>query len=529
MSEVDDLIAGRYRLRAMLGRGAMGVVWQAVDQRLHRTVALKQLSQPNVDPQHAEQSRQRAMREGRIAARLHHPNAVAVHDVEIDNGMPVLIMEYLPSRSLADVLAEHGRLSPADVAHIGAQVASALSAAHAAGIVHRDVKPANILITDDGTAKLTDFGISHAAGDVALTQTGMFAGTPAYLAPEIALGHRPTPAADVYSFGSTLYAALEGSPPFGDDAENPLALLHVIAAGQVRQPQHAAELTPVLAAMLNADSSRRLNAGQVTEALRAATAGAPLPPFVDSAAAPWATSGLATTPATPTAMGAPATGGANGPAGTLLDAHPMRQPPAPAVQQQGGAGRQGRYLAAGVAVAALAAIVLLVSLLSSESPPVAQPAPETTASTSTRTAHPADLKQAALNYYSLLPDQAEQAWQRFAPAMRSNGKTEYLARWQPIRQVVVFSRPRTTGDNQVHIGIELHLPNESRVREFRRLSFTTDTPRPLITSLTLLHRERIAAPKPPGHEKKGDKKEKKPEGWEAHKGKGDREEKEEDD
>lgn len=519
MSEVDDLIAGRYRLRAMLGRGAMSVVWQAVDQRLHRTVALKQLLQPNVDPQHAQQSRQRAMREGRIAARLHHPNAVAVHDVEIDNGMPVLIMEYLPSRSLADILAEHGRLSPADVAHIGAQVASALSAAHAAGIVHRDVKPANILITDDGTAKLTDFGISHAAGDVALTQTGMFAGTPAYLAPEIALGHRPTPSADVYSFGSTLYAALEGSPPFGDDAENPLALLHVIAAGQVREPQHAAGLAPALAAMLNADPAQRLDAGQVTEALRAATTGAPLPPYVEAAAAPWAAPGAAAAHGAPGAPGNSAIAGGNGPAGTLLDAHPMQHPGLPAQQ----ATNRTRYLAAGVAVAALAVIVLLVSLLSSESPPVAQPASETETSTPTQSLQPADFTRAAQEYYRLLPRQAGQAWQRLAPATRSSGQDKYLARWRPVQQVVVFSPPRNVGDAKVHIGVELHLSNGARVREFRQLAFTTDTQRPLITAVALLHRERIPAQQSPergkGHEdKKKDKEDKeKPEGWEAHK------------
>lgn len=120
MSEVDDLIAGRYRLRAMIGRGAMGVVWRATNMTLQRTVALKQLLQPNVDPQLAEQAQQRAMRERRIAARLHHPNAVAVHDVVVDNGSPVLVIKYLPSRSLADLLAQHGRLAPDMVAPIGA-------------------------------------------------------------------------------------------------------------------------------------------------------------------------------------------------------------------------------------------------------------------------------------------------------------------------------------------------------------------------------------------------------------------------
>ncbi|MPY81008.1 MAG: protein kinase [Actinophytocola sp.] len=518
MSEVDDLIAGRYRLRAMLGRGAMGVVWQATDQRLHRTVALKQLLQPNVDPQQAEQAQQRAMREGRIAARLHHPNAVAIHDIVLDNGLPVLVMEYLPSRSLADLIAGYGRLAPDAVARIGTQVASALSAAHAAGIVHRDVKPANILITDDGTAKLTDFGISHAAGDVALTQTELFAGTPAYLAPEVALGHRPTAASDVFSLGSTLYAAVEGSPPFGDDAENPLALLHVIAAGQVRQPQQAGALTPVLGAMLNVDPARRIDAGQGNEALHATATRAPLPPFVDAAATQWAAPGPGVAAVTATAATTPA---ANGPAGTLLNAQPL-QDPVPAAPRHGPTGgNRVRYVMAGTVVAVLAVIVLLVSLLGSESPPVASPAPGNETSATTSAVQPADLKRAALEYYRLLPGQAANAWHRFAPAMRSSGRAEYLARWRTVSQVVVFSQPRHIGDHAVHVGVELRFPDGSRTREFRRLGFATGTGTPLISSMTLLHRQRIPAPEPPKRHEKDDDKEKKKkekeEGREPHK------------
>src|SRR6201991_1381531 len=143
----------------------MGIVWQAHDERLHRTVAVKQmLLQPGLTDAQAEESRRRCMREGRIAARLAHPNAITVYDVAEQDGDPWLVMEYLPSKSLATVLSERGTLSPQEAARIGTQIASALVAAHAAGIVHRDIKPANVLLADDGTVKITDFGISRATG-----------------------------------------------------------------------------------------------------------------------------------------------------------------------------------------------------------------------------------------------------------------------------------------------------------------------------------------------------------------------------
>jgi eukaryotic-like serine/threonine-protein kinase len=202
-------VAGRYRLNHPVGDGGMGVVWRAVDERLDRVVAVKQLRlPPGLDPGRAAQAQQRILREARIAARLQHPNAVAVYDVTDDASAPVLVMEYLPSRSLADVLDERGALPPHKVAAIGACAAAALAAAHAAGIVHRDVKPGNILLADDGTAKITDFGISHATGDVTVTSTGLL-GTPAFLAPEVARGEAPSPASDVFSLGSSLFAAVE--------------------------------------------------------------------------------------------------------------------------------------------------------------------------------------------------------------------------------------------------------------------------------------------------------------------------------
>ncbi|MGB9280972.1 MAG: serine/threonine-protein kinase [Pseudonocardiaceae bacterium] len=266
---MGQLIAGHYRVLDRIGVGGMGIVWQAMDERLQRRVAVKQLLvQPNLSPRATDEARARALREARIAARLHHPNAIVIYDVAEHEGEPCLVMEYLPSRSLAAVLAERGCLPVPEVASIGRQIASALAAAHAAQIVHRDVKPGNILITDDGTAKITDFGVSRAAGDVTVTQTGMMAGTPAYLAPEVARGQVPTPASDVFSLGATLYASVEGCGPFGD-TDNPLALLHAVAGGHVRPPWQAGALSAVLTSLLATDPAQRPDMYRASQELAA--------------------------------------------------------------------------------------------------------------------------------------------------------------------------------------------------------------------------------------------------------------------
>jgi hypothetical protein len=273
MTDEGRLVAGRYRLVYRIGTGAMGVVWQAHDERLNRTVAVKRLLlQPGLPPDEAHEAVERVMREGRIAAKLHHPNAIAVFDVVDEQGAPCLIMEYLPSKSLAMVMAERGPLPAREVARIGAQSAAALAAAHAAGIVHRDVKPGNILLGDDGTVKITDFGISRATDDVTVTKTGMIAGTPAYLAPEAAIGNEPTPASDVFSLGSTLYAAVEGEPPFGL-TENTLQLLHAVAAGRINPPLQAGPLTGVLTWLLATDPEDRPSTSRTRDLLAAVAAG----------------------------------------------------------------------------------------------------------------------------------------------------------------------------------------------------------------------------------------------------------------
>ena len=225
VTDAGDVIGNRYRLVTRIAVGGMGLVWEAWDELLLRRVAVKQLlTQPGLGDDEVALARNRVIREARITARLHHPNAVTLYDVVDQDGYPCLIMQFVPSVSLSNMLQEQGALPLPVVSRIGADVASALVAAHGVGIVHRDVKPGNVLLTDDGTATLTDFGISHAVGDITLTATGMVSGTPAFLAPVVARGAESGYPADVFSLGSTLYAALEGTPPFGSD-RNPMAML----------------------------------------------------------------------------------------------------------------------------------------------------------------------------------------------------------------------------------------------------------------------------------------------------------------
>ncbi|MFC4123324.1 serine/threonine-protein kinase [Nocardia rhizosphaerae] len=275
--DTGQKIAEHYRLVERIGSGGTGVVWRAVDERLQRSVAVKQIHiKPSLPEGERDVLRQRAIREARNAARFQHPNAIVVFDITEHNGDPCLVMEYLKSVSLAAELGQKGPLPLTEVARIGEQVASALIAAHQAGLVHRDVKPGNILLGEHGEVKITDFGISRAAGDVTLTETGLICGTAAYLAPEVARGADPTPAADVFALGATLFHALEGEPPYGANA-NPLAVLYAAANGQVREPRHAGPATDFLLDLL---SPEPLDRPTMPEARRA------LASFADADAVP---------------------------------------------------------------------------------------------------------------------------------------------------------------------------------------------------------------------------------------------------
>ncbi|MGN6446254.1 serine/threonine-protein kinase [Amnibacterium sp.] len=270
MGAPQELIAGRYRLQRRLAAGGMGVVWEATDELLRRPVAVKQLrTQPGVTEEEADLAKQRAMREARITARLHHPHAVPVFDSVEHDGEPCLVMQYVPSEPLSARIKRRGPLPSGEVARIGAEVAGALAAAHALGIVHRDVKPGNILIADeDGAAMLSDFGISHALGDASLTSTGFMHGTPAYLAPEVARGEESTFASDVFSLGSTLYAASEGRAPFGEEP-NSIAVLHRVAVGGFQAPTDSGPLGPLLLRMMRSDPEARPTMREVARRLAA--------------------------------------------------------------------------------------------------------------------------------------------------------------------------------------------------------------------------------------------------------------------
>lgn len=265
----DYLLAGRYRLAYKLGGGGMGAVWLAQDTLMGRKVAVKQVtSTAHLSDKAARDVRNRTMREGRIAARLSSPHAIAMHDVAIEDGEPWLVMEYMPSRSLAQALNTTDSLPPYEVAQVGAQVADALTEAHEAGIVHRDIKPGNILIADRGRTlgivKISDFGISRAKGDVEESDSSVITGTPAYFAPEVARGQDPTEASDVFSLGATLYTAIEGRPPFDIDQDS-IALLHRVAKGQIIQPTRSGDLTRPLLHMLEPDPARRPTMAQARD------------------------------------------------------------------------------------------------------------------------------------------------------------------------------------------------------------------------------------------------------------------------
>jgi serine/threonine protein kinase len=251
------VIAGRYTLDAEIGRGGMGAVWRGRDEVLRRIVALKKIG---VAPGGITPDARRAEREAKLAAKLNHANVVAVYDLveeDIDGlSQQWLVMEYVEGSDLAELIQQRGPLSPDDAAPILSQVASALSAAHGAGIVHRDVKPSNILVTPDGQVKLNDFGIARTSSDPSLTQTGLVTGSPAYLSPEVASGQQATPASDVWSWGATLFHALEGRPPY-QVGDNLLGALYRIVHEEPPECASADWLAPALAATMTRDPAQR--------------------------------------------------------------------------------------------------------------------------------------------------------------------------------------------------------------------------------------------------------------------------------
>ncbi|MEW9548627.1 serine/threonine-protein kinase [Nonomuraea sp. NPDC050783] len=280
-------VSNRYRLLEPLGEGGMGVVWRAYDELLDRTVAIKEVRYAGVgDARRAELNR-RTIREARAAGRLDHPSVVVVHDVVEEDGRPWIVMQLVRSRSLAQVVREQGPLPAGQVAVIGGRVLDALRAAHATGVLHRDVKPENVLLADDGRVVLTDFGIATLEAEAGLTATGGLVGTPAYMPPERLNGEPARPESDLWSLGATLYAAVEGEPPF--KRESWPATVAAVLRDQPEPPRRAGALAPVVMGLLRRDPAARMPAEEAARLLYevATTHTQPAAPFPAGTAGPF--------------------------------------------------------------------------------------------------------------------------------------------------------------------------------------------------------------------------------------------------
>ncbi|MGW3422822.1 serine/threonine-protein kinase [Streptomyces phaeochromogenes] len=256
--ESDRLLAGRYRLGGVLGRGGMGTVWRAKDETLGRTVAVKELRLPaRIDEDEKRRLITRTFREAKAIARIRNNGAVTVYDVIDEDNRPWIVMELVEGKSLAEVIREDGLLTPKRAAEVGLAILDVLRSAHREGILHRDVKPSNVLIAEDGRVVLTDFGIAQVEGDPSITSTGMLVGAPSYISPERARGHKPGPAADLWSLGGLLYASVEGVPPY--DKGSAIATLTAVMTEPMEQPKNAGPLEKVIYGLLVKDPEQRLD------------------------------------------------------------------------------------------------------------------------------------------------------------------------------------------------------------------------------------------------------------------------------
>ncbi|GAA1649913.1 hypothetical protein GCM10009733_053640 [Nonomuraea maheshkhaliensis] len=272
MSDSAVMVGGRYRLLRTIGRGGMGTVWQAHDEVLGRDVAVKEVLPPTgLTGEEREEFAVRTFREARAAGRVAHPGVAAVYDVLEEQGHPWIVMQLVHSRTLGEQIRDEGPMSQLDVASVGLQLMEALRAAHAAGVLHRDVKPDNVLLTEDGRAVLTDFGIATTEDEAPVTRTGILIGTPSFMAPERAAGGRARPASDLWSLGVTLYMAVEGHSPFHRD--NALATLGAVMHAEPEPLARAGVLAPVVMGLLRKDPSERMTLDEAERRLSVILAG----------------------------------------------------------------------------------------------------------------------------------------------------------------------------------------------------------------------------------------------------------------
>ncbi|HSE69861.1 MAG TPA: protein kinase [Nocardioidaceae bacterium] len=485
-----DLIAGRYRVVRAVGRGGMGTVWLCHDEVLGREVAVKQIG---MLPGESATESARALREARSSAALNHRNVVSVFDiVDSDEGHAWLVMEYVPSRTLSEIIRDEAPLAPQRAARICAQVADGLAAAHAAGTIHRDVKPGNILVSENDVAKISDFGIARGAGDDQLTRTGLVTGTPSYFSPELARGDDPGPESDVYALGATLYAAVEGRPPYPEQ-RNAIALLQKIAAEEPPAPAHAGPLAGPIARMMDRDPRSRWTMADAAHSLRRVAEQG------DAAGEETAVMGAA-------------------PVGAAAFDEPSRSEPewtpaaAPARGLTEDPDREGRRRR-GAPWLVAAAVLLLVMLgvgywalndgsggedpraaagSESRSPsptkksspsPSAKPTPEETPSPSaeattesTPSEKPAGqnpgaaMEQRVQDYFSVMPDDTDAGWDMLAPSMQAQGRDSYESFWDKVESVDLQQAKAVPGQKQVDIVLTYYFKDGSAKQETQRLT-----------------------------------------------------------
>jgi serine/threonine protein kinase len=383
----DVLIAGRYRLESEVGRGGMGLVWQAYDELLHRAVAVKEVRFPaDLPAADRERLAGRTLREARAVAQVDTPAAVRVFDIVEQDGRPWIVMELVRGGTLTDLLRERSALPAAEVAQIGLSVLEALEAAHAAGVLHRDVKPSNILIGDDGRVALTDFGIATVDGDSSAgdTTSGVIVGSPAYIAPERAHGHQPTAASDLWSLGATLWTAAEGRPPY----EGPTAFA-VMSSVTTEDPplcnRCAGPLAELLRGLMDRDPALRPAAPQVRAALSEIV-------DMDAAASAASADPQPTTTVLPLAFDRttvldPQADSPDAPVPPPVEPQAPQRPPAPA-QPSRAPGHRRSALVAGTAVLVLAVIAAVIVAVVTQSSGKAHPSAGSRHGKSSSSSHP---------------------------------------------------------------------------------------------------------------------------------------------
>ena len=500
-----EVIGGRYRVGSAIGQGGMGTVWLCRDELLRRDVAVKQVG---LLPGESVTDSARALREARSSAALSHRNVVTVFDVVEQDDAIWLVMEYLPSRSLSQLIKAEGPLAPARVAEIGAQVADGLAAAHASGTIHRDVKPGNVLVGDNGIAKISDFGIARTAGDPTLTGSGLLTGTPAYFSPELARGAAPGPPSDVWALGGTLYAAVEGRPPYRLQ-DNPVAMLHDIASNQPPAPRRAGFLEPVLVRMMDRDPSSRWSMADAAHSLhRLAVDHAPERTRSVTLGTGWSPEADRPRGSTPARTPAPAS--------HHTPEQPAGGPPEDAARDaaKGASGVRSRSGRRGTYAAVAAVVLLLVvaglgyalarggggspshqsarshspsstsSTTASRTSPSSgtSPTPTTTASSSssatassTGTGAPASgglsAKTAFLkSYFKAVPGGTDKAWAELTPSyQRSIGRGSFDGFWRTISSVTV-SDVVPAGGSSVEATLTYHTTDGRKSTERHRIT-----------------------------------------------------------